>query len=97
MSLPDDVVRWVSRHFSGGDVEAALATPGSSRGPKITSSFSSASAAALTAILSERSLQRRTPSESDLLATHLIEYGYDIRTVPEAFRFVDDNDLHPCS
>ena len=29
MSLPDDVVRWVSRHFSGGDVESALATLGS--------------------------------------------------------------------
>ena len=29
MSLPDDVVRWVSRHFSGGDVDAALATLGS--------------------------------------------------------------------
>jgi hypothetical protein len=26
MSLPDDVVRWVNRHFSGEDVEAALAT-----------------------------------------------------------------------
>jgi len=37
------------------------------------------------------------PSEGALLATHLIEYGYDIRTVPEAVRFVDDNDLHPCS
>jgi hypothetical protein len=24
MSLPDDVVRWVSRHFTGGDVESAL-------------------------------------------------------------------------
>ena len=60
----------------------------SSRGPKITSSFSSASAAALTALLSERSLKRRTLSEGALLATHLIEYGYDIRTVPEAFRFV---------
>ena len=29
MSLPDDVVRWVSRNFSGGDVESALATLGS--------------------------------------------------------------------
>ena len=25
MPLPDDVVRWVSRHFSGGEVESALA------------------------------------------------------------------------
>jgi hypothetical protein len=29
MPLPDDVVRWVSRHFSAGDVESALATLGS--------------------------------------------------------------------
>jgi hypothetical protein len=29
VSLPDDVVRWVSRHFSRGDVAAALATLGS--------------------------------------------------------------------
>ena len=29
MALPDDVVRWVSRHFSGVDVAAALATLGS--------------------------------------------------------------------
>lgn len=29
MSLPDDVVSWVSRHFGGGDVAAALATLGS--------------------------------------------------------------------
>jgi hypothetical protein len=29
MSLPDDVVRWVSRHFSGADVESALAMLGS--------------------------------------------------------------------
>lgn len=29
MSLPDDVVTWVTRHFSGGDVPAALATLGS--------------------------------------------------------------------
>jgi hypothetical protein len=29
MSLPDDVVRWVSRHFSGSDAEFALATLGS--------------------------------------------------------------------
>lgn len=29
MSLPDDVVRWVSRHFNGNDVGAALATLGS--------------------------------------------------------------------
>src|SRR3954469_7341686 len=26
MSLPDDVVRWVHRHFSDDDVESALAT-----------------------------------------------------------------------
>ena len=26
MSLPDDVVRWVGRHFSDADVESALAT-----------------------------------------------------------------------
>jgi hypothetical protein len=32
-------------------------------------------------------------SEGALLATHFIEYGYDIRTVPEAFRFVDGNDF----
>ena len=29
MCLPDDVVRWVSRHFGGGDVAAALSTLGS--------------------------------------------------------------------
>jgi len=28
MPLPDDVVMWVRRHFSGGDVESALATLG---------------------------------------------------------------------
>ena len=29
MSLPDDVIRWVSHNFSSGDVESALATLGS--------------------------------------------------------------------
>ena len=28
MPFPDDVVTWVNRHFSGGDVESALATLG---------------------------------------------------------------------
>jgi len=29
MSLPDDVISWVSRHFSDADVESALTTLGS--------------------------------------------------------------------
>jgi hypothetical protein len=46
-------------------------------------------------IAGERAIAEATnPSEGALLATHLIEYGYDIRTVPEAFRLVGDNDLH---